>query len=184
MSRKKTIVISQPMLFPWVGLFEQICLADVFIFYDDVQFSKGSFTNRVQLKCEKGSEWMTIPLKKFHLGQNINEILVSEHTDWRRKHLNDLKHCYGQAEYFEEMFALVKSVYSIESNSLSEITIASMKAVCEYFGLSCGKVFITSSESGFNSKSSERVLDYVLFFVIHLPHNYLKTYYLQYLILP
>ena len=48
-----TVVISQPMLFPWVGMFEQVALADVFVHYDDVQFSKGSFTNRVQLKTAR-----------------------------------------------------------------------------------------------------------------------------------
>ena len=44
------VVISQPMLFPWVGMFEQIRLADVYVHYTDVQFSKGSFVNRVQIK--------------------------------------------------------------------------------------------------------------------------------------
>ena len=48
-----TVVISQPMFFPWVGMFEQIALADVYVHYDDVQFSKGSFTNRVQLKTAR-----------------------------------------------------------------------------------------------------------------------------------
>ena len=35
---------------PWSGLFNQIAMSDLFIHYDDVQFSKGSFVNRVQLK--------------------------------------------------------------------------------------------------------------------------------------
>ena len=57
------VVISQSMYFPWVGMLEQIRLADVFIHYDDVQFSKGSFSNRVQVKQPDGtSAWMTIPL--------------------------------------------------------------------------------------------------------------------------
>ena len=49
------IVISQPMYFPWMGFFQQIAIADVFIFYSDVQFSKGSFTNRVQIKTSNGT---------------------------------------------------------------------------------------------------------------------------------
>ncbi|MBC8123824.1 MAG: WbqC family protein, partial [Gemmatimonadaceae bacterium] len=57
-----TVVISQPMLFPWIGMFEQICLADVYVHYDDVQFSKGSFSNRVQVKSASGSKWITVPL--------------------------------------------------------------------------------------------------------------------------
>lgn len=43
------VVISQPMYFPWFGFMAQMSLADVFIWLDDAQFSKGSFTNRVQV---------------------------------------------------------------------------------------------------------------------------------------
>ena len=68
------IVISQSMLFPWIGLMEQIRLADVFVHYNDVQFSKGSFVNRVQIKTSQGTKWMTVPLENLHLGQRINEV--------------------------------------------------------------------------------------------------------------
>ena len=54
----KTVVISQPMYFPWIGIFEQIRLADVFVFYDDVQFTRG-FINRVQYKTPQGTGWIT-----------------------------------------------------------------------------------------------------------------------------
>jgi hypothetical protein len=40
-----TVVISQPMFFPWVGMLEQLKLADTYVHYDDVQFEKGSFSN-------------------------------------------------------------------------------------------------------------------------------------------
>ena len=69
-----TVVVSQPMLFPWVGLFEQIRLADVFVYYDDVAFSKGSFFNRVQIKTSRGSKWLTVPLEHFELGTAINAV--------------------------------------------------------------------------------------------------------------
>ena len=49
----KKIVISQPMLFPWIGIFEQIKLSDVYVHYDDAQLPQGrSFINRVQIKTK------------------------------------------------------------------------------------------------------------------------------------
>ncbi len=65
---RPVVVISQPMLFPWAGMFEQIRLADVYVHYPDVQFSKGSFTNRVQVKTAGGSRWLTLPLRDL---QNV-----------------------------------------------------------------------------------------------------------------
>ena len=67
-----TVVVSQPMFFPWVGMFEQIRLADAYVHYTDVQFSKGSFVNRVQIKTADGFRWLTVPLKNVALGQNID----------------------------------------------------------------------------------------------------------------
>ena len=57
-----TVVISQPMYFPWTGFFGQMKLADIYVWLDDAQFSKGSFTNRVQALLNGKQTWMTIPL--------------------------------------------------------------------------------------------------------------------------
>ena len=50
-----------------------IKLADIIVHYDDVQFSKGSFTNRVQIKTKDGFKWMTVPLEKVKLNQKIEK---------------------------------------------------------------------------------------------------------------
>ena len=70
----KTVVISQPMYFPWVGMLEQMALADVWVHLDDAQFSKGGFFNRVQIKTTDGTPWLTVPLAENKLGQPLNEI--------------------------------------------------------------------------------------------------------------
>ena len=52
------VVISQSMYFPWVGMLEQIRLADVFVFYDDVQFSKAAlptaYKSSFRAECARG----------------------------------------------------------------------------------------------------------------------------------
>jgi len=157
----KTVVISQPMLFPWVGMFEQIRLADAYVHYDDVQFSKGSFTNRVQIKTLQGIKWLTLPLKNLKLGQKISEIEVDNSKDWRNGHLSLLKQSYAAAPYSREMLDLVSQVYSHQTSLVSEIAVISMMAVHRYFNFQKPLEFYYSSQMNIPGESSRRVLDVV-----------------------
>lgn len=158
----KTIVISQPMLFPWVGMFEQIRLADVYVYYSDVQFSKGSFVNRVQIKSSTGIRWLTVPLRNLHLGQRIDEVLINNDINWRKQHLDLLCQAYANSPFFKAMINLVESVYKCDFVTLNQISEASVKTVCEFFELDIGRKFIASKELGIGGSSSRRVLDIVL----------------------
>jgi hypothetical protein len=154
----RTVVISQPMFFPWVGLLEQLRLADVYVHYDDVQFSKGSFTNRVQFKTARGSAWLTVPLRDVRLGQQIREVRIDERRDWRARHLAQLAEAYAGAPYRDEMLALVEPVYRLATDDIGTLAAASTTALCDYFGPSTGKQFARSSDLGIPGHSSERVL--------------------------
>ncbi|MBF0448650.1 MAG: WbqC family protein [Magnetococcales bacterium] len=161
----KTIVISQPMLFPWVGLFEQIRLADLYVHYSDVQFSKGSFVNRVQIKTAQGSKWLTVPLHNLALGQRIDSVQVRPQTggagDWRRRHLDMLKQAYKEAPFKHEMFSLVETLYSTTWETIGSLSLASIEICCDYFGLSKQTSFIDVKDLGISGSSSQRVFDIV-----------------------
>ena len=70
------VVVSQTMFFPWIGLFEQVRLADVFVHYDDVQFARG-FMNRVQVKVADGWRWLTAPTTGQHRDQHLKNIALA-----------------------------------------------------------------------------------------------------------
>jgi hypothetical protein len=140
------VVISQPMFFPWVGMYEQIRLADVFVHYGDVQFSKGSFTNRVQIKTAHGNKWLTVPLQQLSLGQSIDEVLLDTRTDWRRQHLGQLRQAYAAAPYRNDMLALVKSVYELPHATIGQLSRETMMAGCSYYGLEAGRRFVEVGE--------------------------------------
>ena len=175
------LVISQPMYFPWVGMFEQINLSDVFVYYDDVQFSKGSFTNRVQVKNNsiEGFKWLTVPLKGHKLGANINEIEIDNSKSWKEQHLALLHGCYGNSEYYDEMMDIVHGVFQKYHTGISDLAKCSMDAVIQYFDFSTDREFRLSSELDIPGNSSERVykiakfLNADLYITGHGAKNYL-----------
>ena len=152
----KTVVISQPMYFPWVGMLEQMRLADVFVHLDDAQFSKGGFFNRVQLKTAAGTPWFTVPLAENKRGQLLNEMRMAEH-DWRRKQLATLKQTYAAAPHVEEMLGLVESVFKNEHESLAALSAASVEMLAEFFEI-IPKEIHWSSAMGVEGTGSARVL--------------------------
>ena len=151
-------VISQSMYFPWVGLLEQVRLADVFAHYDDVQFTRGLY-NRVQVKTPRGTQWLTVPLRDQHRGQVIDEVMVDERTNWRSQHLGVLKRAYADAPYCIEMLKLVEHVFNQPARSLADIARNSIIALAEYFELAQETRFVSSRELGVSGSSSQRLRD-------------------------
>ncbi|WP_431821037.1 WbqC family protein [Burkholderia sp. F1] len=154
------IVISQPMFFPWVGLLEQIVLADRFVHYADVQFARRSFTNRVQIKTQHGSLWLTVPLEKSDRSARIDQI-QTVHSDWRERHLRTLSQAYAKAPCVREMLALVESVYAQPQPHLGALSLASMQAVCRYFDIALQDKLYDSAELDVGGHKHDRILGLV-----------------------
>lgn len=153
----KTVVISQTMYFPWVGMLEQLKLADVYLHLDDAQFSKGAFFNRVQIKTATGSSWLTVPLAEKKLGMTLNDAKLATH-DWQRKHLASLQHAYSKAPFAGEMLELVEQVLGGGHASLATLGASSMEALAEYFDIQPADIR-WSSQSDVPGDGSSRVLD-------------------------
>ena len=146
------------MYFPWVGLLEQVNLADIFIHYDDVQYVRG-FYNRVQAKTANGSKWITVPLSNYHRGQRIDEILIDNQADWRSQHRDTLKQAYMKAPYRDEMLALVDEVFATSATFLSDVSRESILALVRYFKLDTKVRFMSSSDMKIPGASSQRLHD-------------------------
>ena len=152
-----TLVVSQPMFLPWVGLFEQVRLADVFIHYDDVQLPQGrSFMSRVQLKSAAGVSWLTVPIDHVKSGKLINEVVLLKPAEWHDKHLRTIRHAYASRPYFSLMFELVEKIYSYPTDHLADFNVNAIEQLAKWLGLA--PRFMRSSEMGVKGASTERLV--------------------------
>lgn len=153
-----TVVISQPMYFPWVGLLEQVRLADVFVHYNDVQYARGFF-NRVQIKTPQGIRWLTVPLRELHQRQLINQVQIDERVDWRSQHRDILRQAHLKSPFLHDMLDVFDSSMSMPANSLAEVSRASTMALAAYFDLVSERCFLNSDELNVSGNSTKRLLD-------------------------
>ncbi len=152
----KNIVISQSMYFPWIGMLEQLKIADVFVYYDDVNFSRG-FLNRVQIKTKDGSAWLTVPIKKWHRGDNIDVIQVNREINWEKNHLTQFEEAYKHALYKNDALDLMEELFRYEFNFLHELTRKSTFLLSKYFDIIGETQFVDSAKMGIGGSSSERL---------------------------
>ncbi len=157
----RNVVVLQPMFFPWVGCFEQIRLADTYVHYNDVQYSKGGFTARVEMRTAQGKRWMTAPvLTKGKGWQNIRDVVFNDSMPWREKHIRMLRQNYGKTPYFDEMIELVEDVYALQTDHLWELNRYAIEKIADYFDIR--PRFVVSSDIRVDSTGSEKVVGTVL----------------------
>jgi hypothetical protein len=148
------------MYFPWVGMFEQIRLADKYVDYSDVAFSKGSFTNRVQVKSANGILWLTIPIS-LKFGDSICDILVDEQQNWRKKHRNTFAQAYAKAHYINDALEIIDEVFDVSGSSLRDISSNSMRLIHKYFEFDKPAQWYDIRELNIAGLGSDRVLSVV-----------------------
>jgi hypothetical protein len=150
-----TAVILQPMFFPWVGHLEQIRHASVYVHYDDVQYCPHTRFNRVRIKTQHGSQWLTVPVERPGL-RPIDEVRICERTDWRKRHLRTLEQAYARAPHRDSALQLVHEVHAAGHESLADLCIASVEALARWFGL--GTRFLRSSALAIDGRSTARLV--------------------------
>ena len=153
-----TVVISQPMYFPWPGFFELIACADIYVHLDDAQFSKGSFINRVQIKQPGGHTWMTVPLAGKGTFQEIRHLQASN-SGFRDSHRDLLRQALHGTPHLSQALALFDQATAPEA--LPEVLEASIERPAAWLGLSNVRDWLRTSALDVPGRSTTRVLDIV-----------------------
>lgn len=155
-------VIMQPTYLPWAGYFNLIANADFFVFLDDVQFEKQSWQNRNRILLNGQPHWLTVPVKRKHLSDCINQILVDDQRDWRHKHIELLRHTYSRHPYVIDMLDSVRDTLDPSITYLSELNIRFIRRIARTLDLSSR--FFLSSELGITGARSKRLLNICEYF--------------------
>ena len=148
MSDRTVVAIHQPNFFPWLGYFNKIASADVFIILDNVQFSKkgGNWANRAKVLINGSAAWVTMPVVRSYTGvKSIDEMLINNEGPWRAKILNTIRASYGKAPYFDEVFPLVTGLVSNPTDSLAEYNLSAIRSLTSFLNLDASKFVLGST---------------------------------------
>lgn len=131
------IAILQPNYIPWKGVFDLIDQVEVFVFYDDVQYTVKDWRNRNIIKTSHGDKWLSVPvIHKGKRNQLIHEAKINNNENWQKKHYKSIKLAYSNAEYFDEYHYILEELYLKNSwSKIANLDIFSTKLIAKALGI-------------------------------------------------
>ncbi|MDP8299242.1 MAG: WbqC family protein [Candidatus Tantalella remota] len=150
------IAIHQPQYLPWVGYFDKMDRADVFVILDDVQYKKNEWQNRNKIRNADGWQWITVPVV-FEFGQKITEVGIDNKQPWKEKHLRSLEMNYSRADGFKEHFSFFKDAYEKEWKTLVDINGHFINYLKDVLGIQTE--IVISSSLGIKTEKTRRLID-------------------------
>lgn len=154
------VVILQPSYIPWRGYFHQIYQADLFIFYDDVQYDKHGWRNRNQIKTAQGKQWLTIPVHSAGAtsGLLIKDAKIDRSKPWARSHWKAITFAYAKAPYFRRYADFLEPFYQRQDVFLADFTIDLTIALARELGILHTRFMRSSELDGINGEKTDRLI--------------------------
>jgi hypothetical protein len=149
--------VIQSNYIPWRGYFDFIDSVDLFVFYDDVQYTKNDWRNRNRILTPAGLQWLTVPVSHKHLEQKIDEVPIDYRQKWAASHIGHLTAHYRRAPFFEDYIHQFADIINQPFTSISELNVAVCRWIMQV--LDIRTPVRMSSELALSGKKSERLID-------------------------
>lgn len=145
-------VILQSSYIPWKGYFDLIRYADVFVFLDDVQYTKSDWRSRNKIKTDQGVLWLTIPAgTNLHL--HIDEVEIHDQR-WKAKHQKTIEQYYRRSKFYDAN--LLSDLYENNITNLSVFNQRCITQICRKLKIECE--FVNSRDLGVDGEKTERLV--------------------------
>lgn len=115
--------VHQPLLIPYIGLFNKIFHSDALFVLDNVQFRRRYFQNRNRIAHPSGDEvWLTVPIVARRTTE-VRDVKISAQK-WLPKFKRKIVHSYHGQPYFPSAWPYIERCLDRSLNDLTSKNIA------------------------------------------------------------
>jgi hypothetical protein len=152
------VAIHQPEYLGYLGFYNKMMNADVWVFLDNVQLAKRDFVRRNRIMGQGSPLWLSIPvITKDRYYQLIQDVEIDPTQGWRKSHWKSIQQVYAKAPFFSEYSSYLSPIYEREWARLADVNIAIIKTMAKLLGLD--RQFYLASELNVEGKSSQLLAD-------------------------
>ncbi len=144
----KTVAILQPGYLPWLGYFEQMERADVFVHMDDVPFTRKDWRSRNRIRLNDQPHWLSVPVIKQPLGTSIRDMRIDYSQNWVRKHCGSIESAYRKAPFFEALADCIFPILDDREEFLVDLDVRLVMELRQWFQIKTPCVFSSQLDVG------------------------------------
>jgi len=131
------LAMMQPYFFPYIGYFQLMQAADVFVMADGLQYMNRGWIARNRIIGPKGARYITVPVAARPVTARIEEVRLAAPARWRQDILGKLL-VYRRAPFFKPTMALVEELLrDCEAPGIAEVNAHILTGLAAAFKLPC-----------------------------------------------
>lgn len=126
------VAAMQPYLFPYLGYFQLICHAEVFVIYDDANYIKQGYINRNNILVNGEAYRFTVPVINGSSYTPIYQVTFSNDVE---KLIKTIEQAYKRAPFFNEVYPIIEKSLRASDRAVPSVCHQAMILVLEYLEL-------------------------------------------------
>ena len=132
---------------------------DVFVVYDNIQFSKKGWFHRNNVLINGNKMLFSLPLKKDSDYLDVLDRYLAESSEKKiNKILEKIKHAYKKAPFFSDAFPIIEDIFLYNEKNLFKYIYYSIIKICRYLAIDTKIVISSGIDIDHSLKSSEKVI--------------------------
>lgn len=131
------VSIMQPYFVPYIGYFQMIHASDVFVVYDNIEYTKKGWINRNRILNQNEPLLISLPLAKGSDFEHVVQRQLADtfHAKDKIKLFGRIKELYRKAPYYNETQVLIEQLIDCEETNLFSYIHHSIVAICQHLGI-------------------------------------------------
>lgn len=151
------VAIMQPYFFPYLGYFQLMRAANIFVVYDNIKYTKKGWINRNRLLLNGNPAVFSLPIRQASDQLEISKrSLASEFNP--RDLLGQIEGAYRGAPYFDSTFPMVCDILQSPTRNLFDYLFNSICTIKEHLGLTASLVVSSKIDADRALRGQDRVL--------------------------
>lgn len=149
----------QPYLFPYLGYFQLISAANVFVLSDDLQYINKGWINRNRILINGAPALINFPLKKGKELSRINERVLSDDFSAQMERLfRTFKTVYAKAPCYRTVMPFIEEVIRFPGTNLATYTENAVRKICRHLDITTPIVISSDLDIGEVTDKSDRIV--------------------------